>query len=249
MIPAMLVLLSGVLSLGALAATPPVAPSSDLCGKTIVADLKLDHDLVCPGSGITVGANGIEIDLNGHSITGPSRGPPLRGITVGANGIEIDLNGHSITGPSRGPPLRGITVIGRVDIEIEGPGIVTNFRTGILIMNSVKVEVERVTVAGNGLRPFGDGDGIRIVSSVDVEVEKSDIRDNGNDGVEITLSTDVELEKNQILGNGNGIALRGAGGEIEKNKIMNNACGVKGSTVGSELEKNHFKDNVADFCA
>jgi parallel beta-helix repeat protein len=221
MIPAMLVLLSGVLSLGALAATPPVAPSSDLCGKTIVADLKLDHDLVCPGSGIT----------------------------VGANGIEIDLNGHSITGPSRGPPLRGITVIGRVDIEIEGPGIVTNFRTGILIMNSVKVEVERVTVAGNGLRPFGDGDGIRIVSSVDVEVEKSDIRDNGNDGVEITLSTDVELEKNQILGNGNGIALRGAGGEIEKNKIMNNACGVKGSTVGSELEKNHFKDNVADFCA
>jgi len=221
MIPAMLLLLSGVVSLGALAATSPVAPSSDLCGNTIVADLKLDHDLVCAGNGIT----------------------------VGAHGIEIDLNGHSITGPSRGPPTRGITVIGRVDVEIEGPGTVTNFRTGILIMNSVNVEVEKVTVAGNGARLFGDGDGIRIVSSVDVEVEKSDIRDNGNDGVEITLSTDVELEKNQILGNGNGIALRGAGGEIEKNKIMNNACGVKGSTVGSELEKNHFKDNVADFCA
>ena len=221
MIPAMLVLLSGVVSVGALAATPPVAPSSDLCGKTIVADLKLDHDLVCAGSGIT----------------------------VGANGIEIDLNGHSITGPSRGPPLRGITVIGRVDVEIEGPGTVTNFRTGILIMNSVNVEVEKVTVAGNGARLFGDGDGIRIVSSTDVEVEKSDIRDNGNDGVEITLSTDVELEKNRILGNGNGISLRGAGGEIEKNKIMKNACGVKGSTVGSELEKNYFKDNDVDFCA
>ena len=221
MIPAMLLLLSGVVSLGALAATSPVAPSSDLCGNTIVADLKLDHDLVCAGNGIT----------------------------VGAHGIEIDLNGHSITGPSRGSFTRGITVIGRVDVEIEGPGTVTNFRTGILIMNSVNVEVEKVTVAGNGARPFGDGDGIRIVSSTDVEVEKSDIRDNGNDGVEITLSTDVELEKNRILGNGNGISLRGAGGEIEKNKIMKNACGVKGSTVGSELEKNYFKDNDVDFCA
>jgi len=213
---------------GAFAASPVAreivvagAPSSDLCGKTIIEDLELDHDLACTGMGIT----------------------------VGADGVDIELNGHTIRGPSRGPPLRGITIAGRADVEIEGPGTVENFRTGILILNSRHVEIEKVIVARNGHALFGDGDGIRIVGSTDVEVEKCTILGNGNDGIEVVSSTDVELEKNRILGNGNGISLRGAGGEIEKNKIMNNACGVKGSTAGNELKKNQFAANVADFCA
>ena len=48
-----------------------VAPvsASDLCGSTIVTDLILDQDLTCTGNGLTVGADGIKINLNGHTIT------------------------------------------------------------------------------------------------------------------------------------------------------------------------------------
>jgi parallel beta-helix repeat protein len=224
---AAVLLASSLAVLGAAAgpSSPPqgsslLPPSNDLCGKTIVADLELDHDLICMGSGIT----------------------------VGADGVEIELNGHSITGPSRGPPTRGITVIGRTHVSIEGPGTVTNFRTGILISNSHDVEVEKVTVSGNGFRAFGDGDGIRILGSTHVEIEKCDIRGNGNDGVEIMSSTDVELEKNKISENGNGIAIAATGNEIEKNTITANACGVKGSTAGNELHGNKLKLNTVDYC-
>ena len=44
-----------------------VAAGQGLCGATIVEDLRLDHDLVCAGDGLIVGADDITIDLNGHA--------------------------------------------------------------------------------------------------------------------------------------------------------------------------------------
>src|SRR3954451_6113935 len=41
------------------------------CGDTITASVKLDHDLTdCPNNGIVIGADGITLDLNGHTIDG-----------------------------------------------------------------------------------------------------------------------------------------------------------------------------------
>src|SRR5262245_56131563 len=48
--------------------------ASDLCGTTILDDLTLDHDLTCTGNGLSVGADGIRIDLNSHTITGSGIG-------------------------------------------------------------------------------------------------------------------------------------------------------------------------------
>jgi len=207
-------------SLGASAASGP-QPSSALCGMTIVTSVALASDLVCTGNGIT----------------------------VGADGITIALKGHSITGPSRGPPLRGIMVTGHTGVSIQGPGNVTNFRTGIVITNSHDITVKAVTVRANGLFGFPEADGILVRSSTGVTIEKSDVRDNGNNGIQIVASTGVVLEKNLVSGSLSGINLGSAGNRIEKNTITTNACGVKGSTIGNELRKNVFVNNVADFCA
>ena len=43
----------------------PAARAGDLCGTTIVEDLKLDQDLTCAGNGLIVGADGIKIKLDG----------------------------------------------------------------------------------------------------------------------------------------------------------------------------------------
>src|SRR3990172_7828061 len=206
------------LSMGVLAA-PATHPSSARCGTAVVTNLVLSSDLVCAGSGIT----------------------------LAADGITIALNGHSITGPSRGPPLVGIRVVGRAGVSIEGPGTVTNFRTGIVIAGSHDVTVTRVSVMGNGLSGFLDGDGIRVLSSTGVTIEKCDVRNNGNDGIQIVASTGVVLKKNDVSGSLGGINLAAVGNQIEKNTITANACGVKGSTAGNELKKNQFAANVADF--
>ena len=74
--------LIGVLSAGA-----ERIKASDLCGSTIVTDLILDHDLTCTGNGLIVGADGIKIHLNGHTITGPGSG---RGISLSLrSGVSI----------------------------------------------------------------------------------------------------------------------------------------------------------------
>jgi hypothetical protein len=49
------------------------------CGAAIVEDVTLDQDLTCTAGGLTVGADGIKIDLRGHSITGAGTGA---GITI-----------------------------------------------------------------------------------------------------------------------------------------------------------------------
>ena len=52
----------------------PAARATDLCGTTVIDDVKLSQDLVCSGDGLIVGANGIRIDLNGFSIQGSGTG-------------------------------------------------------------------------------------------------------------------------------------------------------------------------------
>src|SRR5262245_33573896 len=49
-------------------------PLDNLCGATIVADLKLDHDVVCVGDGLIAGADGIWIDLDGYTLSGSGTG-------------------------------------------------------------------------------------------------------------------------------------------------------------------------------
>ena len=226
---------TGVLLVALLAsfATIGRAPaSSDLCGQTITADLELDHDLVCRGPGIRLEANGITLDLNGHS-----------------NGITLDLNGHSITGSSRSLPFVGITIGNQADVTILGHGAVTNFRTGILIVNSHDIVVKKVEVTGNGMAASANGDGIRIFSSYDIRLEKNDIEENGNDGIEVSSSTGVVIVKNDIEENGAGIAFLGSqGNTVEKNDIEENKCGVRGTMLGNTFSKNRFDDNNADFC-
>ena len=67
--------------------TSASSPSSDLCGATILADLRLDYDLACPGNGFIVGADGITIDLNGHTISGSGTGAGVN--VTGRTNISI----------------------------------------------------------------------------------------------------------------------------------------------------------------
>ena len=87
---------------------PAARATDDLCGATILADLTLDHDLTCVGNGLIVGADGIKLKLNGHTITGS-------GTAVGSG--------------------FGISVVGRTNVSIAG-GTLTNFEAGVRVMNS-----------------------------------------------------------------------------------------------------------------
>ena len=51
------------------------------------AEPRLDHDLSCAGDGLIVGADGIKLDLNGHTITGS--GVEFGISVIGRTGVSI----------------------------------------------------------------------------------------------------------------------------------------------------------------
>ncbi len=56
---------------GAGSAAANSSPSTVNCGDTLTHSVKLTADLTnCPGDGLVIGANGITVDLNGHTIDG-----------------------------------------------------------------------------------------------------------------------------------------------------------------------------------
>jgi len=108
-----------------------VAPvlASDLCGSTIVTDVILDQDLTCTGNGLTVGADGIKINLNGHTITGP--------------GSAIAL-------------VRGISLNQRSSVSIQG-GTIRNFESGIFVANSSEITIKEILFTENREGVFLNG--------------------------------------------------------------------------------------------
>jgi len=215
------VLLAASLSLGQGFGAPQ--DTSGLCGTTVTTDLRLTSDLSCPGNGLVIGANGVSIWLNGHTISG--------------------------TGPAR--PFVGIAVNGWTNVTVRD-GTITLFRTGISIVNSNHVKVMDVAVVGNGLAGFASGDGIRVFSSTDVKIKKVVLAGNGNDGIEIRGSAEVTVSHSTIQGSTCGISFTGGpstGTTVHKVWIIENRCGIKGRTDGSTLKQNTFERNGTDFCA
>src|SRR4051794_1153156 len=69
---------------------PPAAASAPVtlhCGDTVSASVVLAADVTCPdgGTGLSAGADGITIDLHGHTVSAPTA----------AEGTGIDGNGHA----------------------------------------------------------------------------------------------------------------------------------------------------------
>src|SRR5689334_1612954 len=70
------------------------APGAVACGATITQDTTLTADLTnCPGEGHVIGADGITLDLNGHTIDGTvAQATSCDEPSFGNDGI--DLGGH-----------------------------------------------------------------------------------------------------------------------------------------------------------
>jgi hypothetical protein len=89
------------------------------CGAAIVQDTKLDHDLDCPDTALTISADGVTLDLAGHEITGHGQGVGVvnlkwqafelrRGQMAGFEAGAL-LGSLMATAPRRGPTATAST--------------------------------------------------------------------------------------------------------------------------------------------
>jgi parallel beta-helix repeat protein len=246
---------------------PPVVTADDLCGATVVSNLTLHHDLTCAGDGLIVGADGIKLNLNGHTITGPGTAP--------GSGF-------------------GINVVGRNNVSIFG-GTVKNFTAGVRVNNSTGIVVKENTLLENGdgidlqagtigntikenefwnnstrgimLRGgathnvikentfTGNRVGILVFGGVENTLKENILSASSLAAIRLNvIATGNLIVENVVVSNPTGIDFivtatgTSTGNTLIENTIAMNTCGLKGPIAGNTFEENIFQGNGTDSC-
>jgi nitrous oxidase accessory protein NosD len=210
------------------------------CGDTITASTTLDSDLVnCPGNGIVVGADGITLDLNGHTIDGdePEECNEVCDFGV-ANFEHADV---TIEGGSVREFALALIVGGAPNNRLVHLSLTRSTFSGALIFESPGARFERNTVVANGLNT--DQAGVGVFSSPDSRIARNEISDNGDIGVFGLEADDIVFERNVLSGHPEAAFLiEGSRNVFTRNRLTRNAEGI---TVGGDenvITRNHVSD-------
>jgi parallel beta-helix repeat protein len=230
---AALTLVAALAGAGSAAATS--SPSTVNCGDTLTHSVKLTADLTnCPGDGLVIGADGITVDLNGHTIDGtvtqttdcdvfPGGAGGINagtydGLTIKDGTIQQFANGFVAGGDTDGmadSTLRGLTVRDNRFAGIElGSGLPLNNDNRIVdndvYGNGCRTGIALTQANGNliaGNRIHDNNDGV-VICCGDRNVVRENVAAHNTDaGIEVCCgSNDTVVEHNEVLDNAdNGI--------------------------------------------
>jgi parallel beta-helix repeat protein len=170
------------------------------CGDVITHDTKLDHDLSdCPDNGLVIGADGVTLDLNGHTIDG--------------DGACCDLVDYGIKNGTLFPPTTGYD-----NVTVKG-GMIRQFAEGISVFGARKNVLRTLDVSDNSL-------GIRLHDADDSVFDLSNVFANGL-GLDLRGSGSNLIRRNSFFDNGAGISIIQTTGNnvIERNLLSGNSGG------------------------
>ena len=255
-----LALLSGAVLV---APTTVVRAQSISCGATVLTDLRLDHDLTCTGGGLIVGADGIEINLNGHSITGGGTGAGIlvsgrEDVSIGGGTLVNFMAGVLVTDPT-GVSLQRNTFPGNTDgvdlqagsseVTIKENTFLDSRARGVMLRSgSINNTVKENEFAGNRV-------GVLLFGATATTVKENSIETSGQFGIRVNfLATGNLVVENSVSANPVGIDfLAGAsvpvGNTFRENSISSNTCGLKGPFDGNTFKENVFSGNGSDICS
>ena len=255
---------------GATAASGGGAVASQVsCGERITADTTLQHDLVnCPNHGIVIAADGITLDLNGHSVDGDGtpaadcdqRKEPCDfgvfndghdGVTVMHGSVRefaVGVLFGTTSGRARDNRVLGVSATRN---QFAGLGIFSQAR-GLVRNSSGDGSLDR---EGSGLQ-LGDANHVRLLNNsfrhnahnglVIFESSRNVIRGNlfsrnDDEGILMEGGERFRVTRNRFVRNGGGITL----GPGSRNVIAHNR--ISGGRDGIRVEKGHnnlVADNV-----
>src|SRR5205814_5049004 len=244
----------------------PSAPARKIgCGTTIRADTVLSSDVgSCRGTALEVGADGVTLDLGGHTVRGAivASGRSDVAITDGTVAGDVILEDVQWASVRRVRVRRGsieclrsagCAIAGNV---LTGGGIVID-RSAIGVPNRIRRNVvsgapsaaitvsrtDTTQVTRNAVRASGLG--ILMSHSADLLIARNRISGNSGTGLSGYFGTSTVIVRNFIAANGgDGISLRTWGGETQI--ARNVALGNRGSGIlGSVLAHWRVTANLA----
>ena len=214
-----------LVSLGVVGLAGPAQAAHVSCGQTITVSTVLDANVGPCGTGLTIGANNITLDLNGFTISGGR-------VDEGTPGILLD-------------GVSGVTVKN---------GTVTQFDAGVSIEGGSGNTVTSMRLLDNR-SGFGDyGDGVVIFNSNSNHVTNNQVRNNGPwDGVGVIRGAFNVIDGNQITDNNQsttntaGVRLENLGFSASNDNVVTNNVVTNSGTFGIQVfaggSRNQIKFN------
>jgi parallel beta-helix repeat protein len=197
------------------------------CGDTITTDTKLDRDLTnCPGNGIVIGADNIELDLDGHTIDGDGE---LGCDEFYACDFGVDNTaGHDGVTIEDGSIREFATAVFVLDAShnrLRRLSSSHNILGGLLLIASPGARIDRNSIVANGLTT--DQAGLIVFDSSDVRIERNAVSDNGDIGMFLIGVSDSRVERNAVNGNPEaGVVLEGSGNDLSRNRVFENGDNI-----------------------
>ena len=196
------------------AAAAPAAAEPLACGDVVTHDVTLENDLSdCGVNGLVVGAPGITIDLNGHTIAGRFAGYDCRVNCLGQNGVDnsggydrIVMRDGTISSFDHAVHLAGTSraLLDGLTIVAGGPFGYT--RVGVFMSGSHENAVRNTSVAGGGPAILLSGSDRNRIGDNTVS---GDVGQHAGDGVQLIDGSDRNLLiRNDVEANGIAFVVR-----------------------------------------
>jgi hypothetical protein len=210
----------------------PAHAASLKCGDTITADTTLHKDLVnCPNNGLLIGANGIMLNLNGHTIDGdgtptpPAHCDPMTEfcdvgvVNFGHDGVTV-MHG-SVRQFEGGVNFGEVRHNRLLDISASGNGSV-----GIQLFNCSRSLIRNSS--GSGSTEPEVGTGLGLFGCDHVRILNSTFRHNALNGLMTEESAHGLVKGNVVSRNGGEAILMetGKGFRISHNRLLRNGDGI-----------------------
>jgi hypothetical protein len=226
------------------------------CGDVLTHSVRLDADLTCaPGdTALTIGADGIVIDLGGHAITGASlavdgrggfddvivRGGELRDNDLGIRLAGVDDGRLAHLDISGG--LEGVSAIGGERLSVRDVDSCATFNP-IVLSDETGDAVRRS-------RACGAETGMTVTRSDDIIVADSEFEDNVRVGLRLSGTDDSVVRYSSASGNrrvGFSVGAGSTGVRMIENEARHNATGmeVEAGATGTRLRGNVASVNDA----
>jgi parallel beta-helix repeat protein len=226
----------------------PAASPQPKCGDKITADTTLHHDLIdCTNNGIVIGADGITLDLNGHTIDGDGKllatCPRNKICDVGV--VSLGHDGVTVVGGSLGEFALGGLVGNASRPHLLGLSSSGNRFAGAEIFNSPRTLVRDSKFVGNGLHT--DQAGLGLHDSPDGRFLRNSFGHNGDIGMFVDGSNRNRIEGNVFSRNPEAAILmeEGSGNEMRRNHLSRNGEGFTVAGNRNVIARNRVSDSRA----
>lgn len=241
----------------------PGVHADDLCGATIVSDLKLDHDLICAADGLIVGADGIKIDLNGHTIAGSGSGIGIAitgrtDVSIAAGTVRNFAVGVR-TNTSSDVEIKRMEFVENAEgIDLQAESFGNTIKNNAFRDSSVRAIMLRSNARDNDIKNntfTGNRIGVLVFGGVENTLKHNLFSGSSLAGIRLNvIATGNVVKNNELRSNTAGIEFlvtptgSSTGNEFKGNTIAINGCGLKGPTAGNAFKNNSFEGNVTDTC-